>query len=402
MKIGLFTDQYYPNVSGVVTSIKMLYEGLEAMGHECYIFTSFEKSEGNGIEELKSKRVINLHGIRYPFKAVRNYRFSFGYRKSIKIIAKYDLDIIHVHTEYNIAKIAIRASKKLGIPIVHTLHTSWKDYINYLFPVLDKVMHNHLLSLERKWFTEPISKASVFDIVPTKKILGDLHLYGMSNEVKIVPTGIDIEKFKKDNIDKNNLEGLKKSLGLENKLVFGFIGRTSHEKNIELILEAYAKAFSDNDAVRLLIVGGGPSLDNLKKLASSLNILDKIVFTDLVSWEDIPVYYHLLDVFVNASETETQGLTYIEALASDVVLLVREDECLEDVLIDGYNGLYFKSQEELSIKMSYLYNNNQEIDRMRENTSKSISEYSKENYSKKINDIYFEAISIYKSKQIKK
>ena len=398
MKIGLFTDQYYPNVSGVVTSIKMLYEGLEAMGHECYIFTSFEKKDAFNNVELKSKRVINLHGIRYPFKAVRNYRFSFGYRKNIKEIAKYNLDIIHVHTEYNIAKIAIKASKKLGIPIVHTLHTSWKDYINYLFPVLDKVIHKQLMQLERKWFTEPISKAAIFDIVPTKKILGDLHLYGMSNEVKIVPTGIDIDKFKIENINIDRLNELKTKLGLNDKFVFGFIGRTSHEKNIGLILDAYKEAFKDKDDVRLLIVGGGPSLTNLKKKALDLGILNQLVFTDLVSWEEIPSYYHLLDVFVNASETETQGLTYIEALASNVVLLARQDECLEDVLVDNYNGLYFTDLESLTEKMNYLYANQLDVIRLKENTFKSVEAYSKENYSKSINAIYLEALDIYKKR----
>ena len=400
MRIGLFTDQYYPNVSGVVTSVKMLYEGLEKMGHECFIFTSYDEKDANkDDEELRNKNVINLVGVRYPFRSIRDYRFSLRYKKHIAEIAKYNLDIIHVHTEYSIAKIAIKASKRLGIPIVHTLHTSWKDYVNYLFPRLDKYIHRQLLWFLRKVFTEPISKASVFDIVPTKKILADLKLYGMYGDVKIVPTGIDLDRFNDKSNLKNERLQLKKRLGIDNKFIYGFIGRTSKEKNIEEILNAFSDSFKDNDEVRLLIVGGGPRLNDLKKQASELKIDKNVIFTGLISWNEIPIYYRAMDVFVNASKTETQGLTYIEALASGVPLLVRRDECLDDVMQDGYNGLYFDNTEDLIEKGMCLYNDSALLSKMKDNAYKSILKYSKDEYSKKVYSIYEEAISIYKHKK---
>ncbi len=400
MKIGLFTDQYYPNVSGVVTSVKMLYEGLERMGHECFIFTSYDESDASKDDkELKDKNVINLVGVRYPFKPIRNYRFSIRFKKHIAEIAKYNLDIIHVHTEYSIAKIAIKASKKLGIPIVHTLHTSWKDYLNYLFPTLDRYFHRQLLWFEKKVFTAPISKAAIFDIVPTKKILADLKLYGMNGEVKIVPTGIDLDRFNNAGHIEKKTALLREKLGIENKFVYGFIGRTSKEKNIEEILTAFSESFKENDDVRLLIVGGGPRLNALKKQASELKIDRNVIFTGLISWDDIPLYYRMMDVFVNASNTETQGLTYIEALASGVPLLVKRDECLDDVVKDKYNGLYFDNTQDLIEKGILLYNDKDILCRMKDNAYKSILKYSKDEYSKRIFEIYQEAISIYKSKK---
>ena len=76
MKIGLFSDQFYPQISGVVTSIKMLYEGLEAMGHECYIFTAIDDENCKDHPELTSKRVINFPGIHYPFKAAKDANWA--------------------------------------------------------------------------------------------------------------------------------------------------------------------------------------------------------------------------------------------------------------------------------------------------------------------------------------
>lgn len=402
MKIGIFTDQYYPAVSGVVTSVKMLYEGLEALGHECIVFTSFcEKRVSKEIlEQIKQKNVVNFKGIRYPFKALRDFRFTFFTKRFVKIIKKYDLDVIHIQTEYSIAKIAIRASKELHIPIVHTLHTSWKDYIQYLFPQLDKSFHKQLLWLEKKWFTAPVSKASAIEIVPTKKVIQDLSLYGIDKEVEVVPTGIELERFKKENIDLNKIIELKEKLGIKQEdFVFSYVGRTSKEKNINIIIDAFLDVFKDNKDVKLLIVGGGPILEDLMTVADKNGIKENIIFTDLVPWEMIPIYYSVTDLFINASVTETQGLTYIEALASGTPVLVQKDEAIEDVVTNNYNGYIFDGIEDLKDKLRYIVNNKSELVELRKNCYNSIKNYSKEHFVKEILAIYKKAIETYKGKR---
>ena len=200
MRIGLFTDQYYPSISGVVTSIKMLYEGLTKLGHECFIFTSFnEKKVKDDQNELLHKNVINIHGIPYPFKQLKDYRFTLHHGRGLKVVKQYNLDIIHVHTEYSIAKLAIKASKKLHIPIVHTLHTLYSDYLSYFSPTLDKIAHDQLVKFTRILFTKPVSVKSVYDIVPTRKVKDQAEVYGLgtgyAKEIKVIPTGIELEKL---------------------------------------------------------------------------------------------------------------------------------------------------------------------------------------------------------------
>ena len=119
MRIGLFTDQYYPFVSGLVTSIKLLYEGLEKLGHEVFIFTSMDEKLVDDSPEFKNKNIINLYGRPYPFKGLKDYRYTLTHKKQIKVIKQYNLDVIHVHTEYNIAKLAIKCNKKLHIQYEH-------------------------------------------------------------------------------------------------------------------------------------------------------------------------------------------------------------------------------------------------------------------------------------------
>ena len=149
-----------------------------------------------------------------------------------------------------------------------------------------------------------------------------------------------------------------------------------------------------------MIVGGGPVLDSLKEQAEKLNIADKVVFTGLIPWEDIPYYYHISNVFVNASKSETQGLTYVEALAAGVPNLVLNDLCIEDVIREGYNGFIFNDMDEFVSKMEYCLTNN--LDDIIKNTKPSSLEFSKEKFAENIYNVYLEAIEINNNKKKKK
>ncbi len=399
MRIGLFTDQYYPNISGVVTSIKMLYEGLTDLGHNCFIFTSFDEKEVAECEEIHQKHIINIPGKPYPFKDLKDYRYTLTHKKFLKVIESYQLDIIHVHTDYNISKLAILAHKKLHIPLVHTLHTLWSDYFKYVSPFFDKHFHKSMEWTLRKLFTGPLSKHSEIDIVPTKKVFEQAHIYGLKKEIRIIPTGIELRRFYASNFRKEEIAELKKELGiLENQFVFLYIGRTSKEKNIEVLLKAYTKACKGNKDTVFVLVGGGPELAELKEDVKELGIEEQVIFTDTIPWESIPKYYQLGDIFINASQSETQGLTYIEALSSSIPLLVQKDECIEEVVQDYYNGIYFDGEEELIQKMLEILKAPETLQRIKNNTLDSVRKYSKEVYSKSILDIYEEVIEKYNRK----
>lgn len=397
MRIGLFTDQYYPSISGVVTSIKMLYEGLTDLGHECFIFTSYDEKKALPNEELLGKNIINIPGRPYPFKNLRDYRYSFTHRRFLKYVEECNLDIIHVHTEYNIAKLARLASKKFSIPLVHTLHTLWSDYFKYVSPFFDKHAHKQMEKLLRGLFLNPVSKQSCIEIVPTKKVLDQKEIYGLGDDVRVIPTGIDINRFNQNNFSKDEILSLKHRLGIkDDQFVFLYIGRTSKEKSISVLLKSYANACKDNDNAVFLIVGGGPELDELKELANKLGINKHVIFTNLISWEEIPKYYQLGDIFLNASQTETQGLTYIEALASSVPILIQRDDCVSFIVDDYYNGIFFDGEDDLALKMKEILRAPDTLKKIKANTSKSIEKYSKENYSQNVLEIYNEAIEKFK------
>ena len=167
----------------------------------------------------------------------------------------------------------------------------------------------------------------------------------------------------------------------------------------QMIVDAFSKAFSTNPKVKLFIVGGGAELDELQEQASKLPCKDRIIFTGQIPQSDVPVYYQVSDVFVNASKTETQGLTYIEALASSVPIVCQKDECLDGVLIDRKNGLYFDGEEDFINKLIEIYNDKALLEKLKSNAKDSVKEYTKEKYCENVLKAYQKTIELYKEKQ---
>lgn len=108
------------------------------------------------------------------------------------------------------------------------------------------------------------------------------------------------------------------------------------------------------EKLTFLIAGDGPDRERLEKLAEELDIQEKTVFTGMINPKEVGKYYQLGDVFVCASNSETQGITYIEALASGVPALCRKDECLNQVITDGYNGFQYDSYTYFKMHLDYL------------------------------------------------
>jgi len=183
-------------------------------------------------------------------------------------------------------------------------------------------------------------------IAPTRKVEDALHGYGMENEIKVVPSGINLEQHKKRITEEERTEK-RHSLGIaDDDIVLINLGRLGNEKNIDELLAFFAKAKKRHPRLRFLIVGDGPARPDLEKHAEELGVENDVIFTGMVKPTEVQEYYQLGDVFVSASTSETQGLTYIEAEANGLPLLCRQDECLRDVIEQGENGYEYTNEEE--------------------------------------------------------
>ena len=389
MRVGIFTDSYYPHISGVATSIEMLRVALEKMGHKVYIVAP--NLENRKLIYDKEKRIIYLPGIKTGMYKLRLAEFYS--RKAMKIIEReWRLDIIHTQTEFTVSKFGRIVAKKLNIPVVHTYHTMYEDYVYYL-------THGHFDKLARKAVVKIISNfcENKCDklIVPTQKIK-DLFLskYTITKEINVIPSGIDINKFYRTKTLKKKSETLRQKYKLSpDDFIIGSVGRIASEKSYDKMIQNMPELIKYNSKIKLMLVGDGPDINNLKQLVKTLKIEKNVVFTGLIDYNEIPVYYQTFDVMVSFSKTETQGLTIVEGLAASLPVICINDESFRIIVQDSYNGYLFDTDEEYRKYILDILYDKELYQEMSQNAKNSVYSYSKEVFAASVVKVYYEAIS---------
>ncbi|MBQ8382442.1 MAG: glycosyltransferase family 4 protein [Clostridia bacterium] len=375
MKILITSDCYLPMINGVVTSIQQLTDNLRAMGHEVKILSLSQKMRNYVEGDVTYLASMNMEVI-YP-----DARFRFPkFNDEVKALIDWKPDLIHSQSEFASYLIAKRLAKRLGIPVVHTYHTVYEDYTHYFSP--SKKLGKKIAATGTRW----VCKKPKAVIAPTEKVRKMLERYGIGpdgKQVFVVPTGIDPAPF----ADRSQRDALREKYGISpDTCLLVAVGRLGKEKNYEEVLR-YLKQF-DDPRVRLLLVGDGPDRPRLQKIAEELELGDRIVFAGMIPHSEIGPYYSVADLFVCASSSETQGLTYLEAEAAGLPVLCRRDDCLSGVIINGENGWQYDTYEEFADYLKQMLDPD-----LREKmgvTAKSHMEahYSAEAFAKKVLGIY--------------
>ena len=392
MRIGIFTDTYTPFINGVTTSVLMLKKSLEKKGHIVYIVTVNDENLHYKTDE--NGKVLRVPGL--PI-GIYDYRLSGIYPlKAIKTIKKWNLDVIHSQTEFGIGTFARIIAKQLNIPLVHTYHTMYEDYVHYVtHGYFDRSSKRIVEYLTLFYCDKTISEL----VVPTKKayeLFKDK--YKVDRNVYIVPTGIDVEKFYKENNKRLDRDKFRDSLGIKkDDFVILFVGRIASEKNVLFLLNSMKGLVEENKKIKLLVVGDGPDLDSYKDYCNKNYISDNVIFAGKVPWDNIVSYYLIADVFATASHTETQGLTVIEAMAAGLPVLAIKDESFTGTVINNLNGYIFRNRKEYKTSILSLSNDRDLLNRMSKHARNSAEVHSSKYFAEHILDVYKIAIKNYSS-----
>ncbi len=379
MNIGLFTDTYYPEINGVANSVYTLKQELERRGHNVYVITTTTP----GAPEYEYN-VFRVHSM--PFVFMKDRRVGMFYQRRLAaMIRKLNLDIIHTHTEFSLRLFARSIAKNMNIPMVHTYHTIYEDYTHYFAPIA--ILNNQAKAFARA-YTRHCCNLVEEVIVPTKKVEELLTGYRVSKNMNIIPTGIKLSKFNKDNFTKEQITEIRNRYGItsENKTAV-YLGRVSPEKNIGELLKSLPEFVAKHPDFRFVIVGAGPDIDNLKKVTKEYKLQSTVIFAGEQPWDEIAIYYQLGDVFVSASQSETQGLTYFEAMAAGLAVVAKKDPCLKDILINGYNGYAFENKEGFLDSLNQVLYGNESIP-YGSNSEAMMKPYSTEEFGKSVEDVY--------------
>ena len=336
MRIGLFTDTYFPQVSGVATSIRTLKTELEKLGHKVFIVTTTDKD----VNRYEDWQIIRIPSV--PFFAFKDRRVAYrGFSNALEIARQYQLDIIHTQTEFSLGLLGIWIAKELRIPVVHTYHTQYEDYVHYLAKGM--VIRPSMVKYIVRGFMSDLD-----GVVCPSEIVYDLLVgYKIKAEKRVIPTGIDLAKFDRPELSREDIKKLHFKLGIaEDEVMLLSLSRISYEKNIQAIVEALPMVLEENAKVKLVIVGDGPYAEDLKALVAQLHIEDSVIFTGMIAPSDTALYYKAADFFISASTSETQGLTYLESLASGTPIIAHGNPYLDNVISDkAFGTLYYESRD---------------------------------------------------------
>ena len=382
MKVLITTDLYTTNTNGVVTSVRNLMEELEKKGHEVRVLTVSEKLRSHKEDNIYYIKSVSL-GVVYP-----DVRMPISYRhRYLWELIDWNPDVIHSQCEFFSYQFASYISKKTGAPIVHTYHALYEQYVTYVLPSqrLGEYFIGKLSKMRLK-------HADVI-VAPTQKVEHVLRNYGIQNSIQVIPSGIALEKHKVQ-MPAEERQARRQALGIpEDHTVLLNLGRLGTEKNLTELLQLLSMELTHNKKVTLLIVGDGPARQELEEMADHLGIRDHVVFTGMVPPDEVHTYYQLGDIFVSASTSETQGLTYVEAAANGLPLLCRRDPCLDEVLIEGSNGYEYEAESEFCSLLDTILQNPEWCKAAGAHSKEIAATFDKGHFADKIEDVYEKVIS---------
>ncbi len=326
MKIGFFTEGYYPQLNGVAVSVDECAKALERRGHEVYIVAP----KYPGVKD--KKRVIRITSIKYPENPEIRLA-TFLPSKSLLQASKIDFDIIHGHSGGPLTLLGWEIARLKRVPFLVTYHTLWNSYLHYILK--GKIIKPKMVEVASRIFGNLCDTI----VVPTQKVKEELISYGVEKPIKVIPNGIDLSRFQ--NGDRKWLSS-RFAFDPQSKVVL-YVGRLGKEKSVDYLLRAFKKLQEiSTEKVLLVIVGDGVEKSRLKELAKKLRIHQSVIFTGGIDNAFLPHVYASADVFVFASRTETQGMVIIEAMAAGLPVVTVYDDAYTDMVKDGINGFLVK------------------------------------------------------------
>ncbi len=348
MKILLLHDVQADKQNGVSVSLRILSRELKKLGYDIKVLTLSDNYKSYKADE-DNYCLSSIPAMIYPGIRMRLYRHS----RYVDELISWNPDIIHTNCEFSTFRIAKFIRKRCEkTPVwIHTFHTDYKYYIGFLkksYVVREKMV---------PWYLNRCFGRSDALIVPTNKIYSYVSHESFDDGLNknVIPTGIDFKELEQKADEDRAKTKAELGIPLDAKVII-FLGRISVEKNLDELVDCFAEYRKTHDNVWLLTVGDGPYKDSLIKKVEKAGVSDRVIVYGGVPHAEIRKFYNASDVFASASVSETQGLTFYEAMFCNLPVLAKDRECLADAIVEGENGAFFDSPETFGEALDKIIN----------------------------------------------
>lgn len=356
MNIAIFSDAFYPQINGVVTSIISVASNMAKRGHKVIIvapsYTNLKEIEIPGVKII---RVPSISASFYEdFKWTNPFSFT-----TYKALRKENIDLIHFMTPIFISMLGIKFARKRSLPVVGTFHTFIADpsYSEHMFNGPVKVSEEVIWKYLNLYYD-----CADYVTAPTEEAVRIISENGCTAPLEAVSNGIDFNQF-----DNSHSDEFKKKYKLGNQVIL-YVGRVAYEKNLDVLIDAFDLVFRDNPDAQVLIVGDGPQRELFEKQASGKASADNIIFTGAISHSDLvhSGIFAAVSLFATASVTETQGITILEAQANGLICVGAEEGGVVNLIEDGVNGYLVAPGDSIAManKISHVLKNKDKLEEM--------------------------------------
>lgn len=383
LNIAMFTNNYLPFIGGVPISITRLTKGLRKRGHNVVIF-----APRYPIKTLEDANVIRCNLLIYyktkPFDFPIVNIFSPQIEK--KFLSQ-DFDVIHVHHPFWMGLKGLELGNKYGLPVILTYHTRLEKYAHNL-PFLKQTFENIVSHNLIRIFSQKCDAI----LAPTNSAKEYLANIGVSRDKTVLPTGVDFDFY--NNIDLHCVKLIHKKYRMQNEVILCSVSRLTQEKNIYFLLNGI-KRIKDNSKVpfKCIIIGDGPEKQNILKTIEDQGIKDTVILLGSVRPEEVCQYYMASDIFVFSSQSETQGMVILEAMAGKCAVVAIRSSGIDDIIHNEYNG--FKTKADLNLwseKVIYLMENPKILKEMSRNAYDFSNKFSLDAMAEATVEVYRKAI----------
>lgn len=336
MRIALFSDVYKPHINGVVNHVGLLKDHFDRWAEQVYLFVPEQDKE-----TVDESNVIRLPSI--PI-ADTGYRVSVRVDSRCRQILK-RMDVIHVHHPFISGSFGLTFSRRYDIPLVFTSHTRYDLYVQQYLPLLPETLSDTALNAFFQRFSQRCSAI----IAPSQSAAAVMQTWGIQGRVAVIPNGVELGQFQR-----SDQELTRSEFGIPEQAVVGvYVGRISSEKAVDRLLGIFAALKDEIPNLHLLLVGGGPSLDECRRFAANSGLEGRVKFTGPISYERIGGLLELGDFFVSASVSEVHPLTFIEAAAAGLPAVGIDSPGVADMIVDEKTG-FLTANNDLSFGLRIM------------------------------------------------
>lgn len=332
MRILMMTNTYHPHVGGVARSVQSFSNGLRQRGHQVLVVApTFINQPGSEPGVLRWPAWHRFHHTDFsvPLPA------PAGLHNRLRELAP---QLVHSHHPFLLGDTALRIAAERGLPMVFTHHTMYERYTHNL-PFDSARVRRFAADLATGY-----CNLCTAVIAPSATLAACLQRRGVKVPIEVIPTGIALQRF----ADGDGARCRQQHAIPANALLLGYVGRLAPEKNLGFLATAVADFLRQRPQAHFLLAGEGSEGVSLLQYLTTAGVAGQVHALGVLPSAELADAYRAMDIFVFASQSETQGLVLAEAMAAGTPVVAVDAPGVREILDDGINGRLLPTEQRKS------------------------------------------------------